>query len=699
MSNESDAAPAGVPNSLELLQKRAEEALDSASQGLLAGNLVDELAFRSNFDGSAKDANHAIVRNRCRYCGKIFGSDSALQIHLRSHTGERPFKCDVCGTCFTTKGNLKVHYQRHTQSYYSVELAAKKFQLQTTHLIAGAESPIGMTNANHIKPYPMPLASHSTFPNDIFNQLMMKHIANTQRASGSSKIAGLERAQPNTPPPPVSPPAAPLPPTYMHNTSHGLNAHEHDTDKRRTASPNRQSPSSFRSSSNEKCEHLASHDILLTKSLDRKRSASNGCRSKAFDVEELNEKLLDLRKKGNLSKKEWENLIEIAESPETAKLEALTEINNEKKATSEPNECPICNRILSCRSALRQHFRIHTGERPFRCRICNRAFTTKGNLKTHIAVHKLKPFMKSQHKCPICHKHYASAIILQQHMSVHAAGGGTNESTIIDPLSIDQMRGNSDFPSLITPSETSSLSTHDYLLESETSSIDYTGISMDDYNSSPENEHNSDTDANCRSANRDSIDRETVGRANDDDGDDARDNQKRMANVESLEKGNDAGVVKRAQQQRLQQLSHSDLLRSAVDPSMFARFPPIFHHHPHRSLAPNLLANARAFNAMGPTVLPLAPPPPPPFTFPGTPSAMTAHNPPTNNSNALPEPNGFFNDLHTGFRGNTTCNICFKTFACHSALEIHYRSHTKERPYKCSICDRGFSTKVIKGFV
>lgn len=46
-------------------------------------------------------------------------------------------------------------------------------------------------------------------------------------------------------------------------------------------------------------------------------------------------------------------------------------------------------------------------------------------------------------------------------------------------------------------------------------------------------------------------------------------------------------------------------------------------------------------------------------------------------------------------RGNTTCNICYKTFACHSALEIHYRSHTKERPFKCNVCDRGFSTKVI----
>ncbi len=44
-------------------------------------------------------------------------------------------------------------------------------------------------------------------------------------------------------------------------------------------------------------------------------------------------------------------------------------------------------------------------------------------------------------------------------------------------------------------------------------------------------------------------------------------------------------------------------------------------------------------------------------------------------------------------RPNTTCRICLKTFACYSALEIHYRSHTKERPFKCDFCDRGFSTK------
>lgn len=104
-------------NPLLQLQFTAEKALQQTMKGasFLINGDADE-------DGDGKNDENGPNRHRCRYCEKIFGSDSALQIHIRSHTGERPFKCNVCGNRFTTKGNLKVHFQRHATKWPHVKM-------------------------------------------------------------------------------------------------------------------------------------------------------------------------------------------------------------------------------------------------------------------------------------------------------------------------------------------------------------------------------------------------------------------------------------------------------------------------------------------------------------------------------------------------------------------------------------------------
>ncbi|XP_034039970.1 LOW QUALITY PROTEIN: sal-like protein 2 [Thalassophryne amazonica] len=79
----------------------------------------------SSGDSSSASSNATTGRlqHACRFCGKMFTSDSALQIHLRSHTGERPYQCPVCLSRFTTRGNLKVHFLRHREQNPDLSLS------------------------------------------------------------------------------------------------------------------------------------------------------------------------------------------------------------------------------------------------------------------------------------------------------------------------------------------------------------------------------------------------------------------------------------------------------------------------------------------------------------------------------------------------------------------------------------------------
>ncbi|CAL4105601.1 unnamed protein product, partial [Meganyctiphanes norvegica] len=48
---------------------------------------------------------------------------------------------------------------------------------------------------------------------------------------------------------------------------------------------------------------------------------------------------------------------------------------------------------------------------------------------------------------------------------------------------------------------------------------------------------------------------------------------------------------------------------------------------------------------------------------------------------------------HTGEK-TYKCNYCDKDFSYNSDLELHLRTHTGEKPYQCSQCDKAFSQNI-----
>ncbi|XP_073986824.1 homeotic protein spalt-major-like isoform X4 [Rhodnius prolixus] len=819
------------PNTLEMLQRRAQEVLDNASQGLLANNLADELAFRKNggkgslspYDSKTGGRNEPFFKHRCRYCGKVFGSDSALQIHIRSHTGERPFKCNVCGSRFTTKGNLKVHFQRHQSKFPHIKMNPNPVpeHLDKYHppLLAqmGAHQSLPPGSHHGTGPHPgfppggpqfppnLPLyrpppppphdlvipphhRNHDSLgkpilPLSVFGprieQDMPENLSKTVSSGRSSPLVSESgdryKKEPEEEPRDLSESehcdaSARLSPKRELELDNDL---EHETERYPSPSPyddcsldskytgedlpgDRDSPSLEKNddSLQDQPENLSNkstseigHLSLLTDHrlpppLQFPNMASPPSSTSSGSVHRLTPRVFlsssqerepdpikdpaiysSLLPRPGSTDNSWESLIEITKTSETHKLQQLVD-NIENKLT-DPNQCVICHRVLSCKSALQMHYRTHTGERPFRCKICGRAFTTKGNLKTHMGVHRIKPPMRMLHQCPVCHKKFTNGLVLQQHIRLH-----TGEPTDLTPEQIQaaeikdyipQMSSSSSSepirpflhhsfpqhmfprdppstPGLRPPSRDSSphfsVSTKeddkpDYLEESRASSV--SPISDAAFSTSItalENQVRTITTIASQYLPTKFI--------NDSNDEICSNKDFNPITVNGEKSPGSRGMESPSG-------SEGPLTPSPLHPPNAGMNIPRVPQPPTSPSQASESSSMGALDLRSTSSLGSGPPslfggfgllPPgtmgPAATSPLMTSALSSLTSSVLTTTA-------FNPLGLAVgppvRGNTTCNLCFKTFACNSALEIHYRSHTKERPFKCTICDRGFSTK------
>ncbi|XP_068425077.1 sal-like protein 3 [Clinocottus analis] len=369
-------------------------------------------------------------KHKCRFCAKVFGSDSALQIHLRSHTGERPFKCNICGNRFSTKGNLKVHFQRHKEKYPHIQMNPYPVPEYLDNVPTSSGIPYGMSFPPE-KPVTTWLDSKPILPmapTSIGLQLPPTLPSMMGGFGESPSLTPLNRS-PQRPSPPLSE-CASLSPNILIDSGMTTTSPSPKPSPGSDAPPLLKSegvllpPSCSRPGENTTTTTTLSQ-VVLSSTVNSTTLSSSGQVSEPVTSPNsasnpVSHPVLPMLSDQFKAKFPFGGLLDSMQTSETSKLQQLVE-NIDKKMT-DPNQCVICHRVLSCQSALKMHYRIHTGERPFKCKICGRAFTTKGNLKTHFGVHRSKPPLRVQHSCPICQKKFTNAVVLQQHIRMHMGG-------------------------------------------------------------------------------------------------------------------------------------------------------------------------------------------------------------------------------------------------------------------------------------
>ncbi|XP_071541248.1 uncharacterized protein [Panulirus ornatus] len=303
---------------------------------------------------------------KCDECGRRFHKKILLNVHRRTHSGEKPYKCKECDKRFVSATHCRVHRRTHTvERPYVCKMCKKSFKYKSIlH--------------HHLK-------------------LCQELVGDFREETPCESVGKVESC-------------GKVPDYHVREIIISENIRideikEEPSDEFKINSMETEERSSV------KVEDQAY--ILENKMIDNEVSSS-AMRESTSPVYHLIAK--DISDNLQTDKLLPEDL-QIFESPETTDDIHLKTPGSQKckRKLQGLLRCNYCPKLFEFRSTLHTHERSHTGEKPFSCTVCGKAFSKKSNLGTHMRTHTgERPFL-----CDYCGKYFTYKYTLVAHKRLH----------------------------------------------------------------------------------------------------------------------------------------------------------------------------------------------------------------------------------------------------------------------------------------